>query len=247
VTIKISSNIIFLYPYYSIRQVLKERVFIAICLSALLAWTPSMLSATIPSSVEILPPESNPYGLTYGQHVENFWKWMLPLPKDLNPWDDQTGEKCANGQSESNSSVFYLSGNGGGKSDRTCKVPSGKGLFIPVSPMEISDREAPNSSVEQLHSIAKSDQDSVTSLYLKIDDKEYNRQDLSQYRTDTGDFEVVFPENAIFGATAGPSKAVADGYYVITEPLEKGNHTVVYKSTLSLPFAQDITYNIIAE
>jgi hypothetical protein len=226
---------------------LKERIFIAICISALLVWAPSILSATVANSVDILPPASNPYGLTYEQHVENFWKWLLPLPKDLNPWDDQTGDKCTSGQSESNSSVFYLSGNGGGKSERTCKVQAGKGLFIPVSPMEISDKEAPNSSVEQLHSIAKSDQDSVTSLYLKIDDKQYDRQALSGYRTDTGDFEVVFPKNAIFGATEGPSKAVADGYYIITEPLEKGNHTVVYKSTLSLPFAQDITYNIIAE
>lgn len=113
--------------------------------------------------------------------------------------------------------------------------------------MEISDKEAPNSSVEQLHNIAKNDQDSVTSLYLKVDDKEYSRQDLEGYRTNTTDFEVVFPKNAVFGASEGPSKAVADGYYVITEPLEKGNHTIVYKSTLSLPFAQDITYNIIAE
>jgi hypothetical protein len=96
---------------------------------------------------------------------------------------------------------------------------------------------SPNSSVEQqLHSIAKNDQDSVTSLYLKIDDKECSRQDLSGYRTDTEDFEVVFPKNSVFGTSEGPSKAVADGYYVITEPLEKGNHTVVYKSTLSLPF-----------
>ena len=197
--------------------------------------------------MEILPPASNPYGLTYEEHVENFWKWILPISKDSNPWNDQTGEKCANGQSGSNSSVFYLSGNGGGKSERTCKVPAGKGLFIPISPMEISDKEAPNSSLEQLHSIAKSDQDSVTSLYLKIDDMEYNRQDLNGYRTNTEDFEVVFPEGAIFGAAAGPSKAVADGYYVITEPLERGNYTIIYRSTLSLPFAQDIKYNIIAE
>ena len=55
------------------------------------------------------------------------------------------------------------------------------------------------------------------------------------------------PSNAIFGVTEGPSKAVADGFYVITEPLEKGNHTVSYKSTLSLPFAQDVTYTIIAK
>ena len=98
-----------------------------------------------------------------------------------------------------------------------------------------------------MHNIAKNDQDSVTKLYLKVDDKEYSRQDLEGYRADKKDFEGVFPKNAIFGASEGPSKAVADGYYVITEPLEKGNHTIVYKSTLSLPFAQDITYNIIAE
>jgi hypothetical protein len=227
---------------------MKYWIPLVISVPILLAWiNPYMLFGTADTSMSIVAPGSNPYGLTYEQHVENFWKWLLPLPKDLSPWNDPDGHNCASGQSGSNSSVFYLSGNGGGVSERTCKVPAGTGLFIPVSPMEISDKEAPNSSVEQLHEIAKKDQDSVTSLYLKIDDKEYNRQDLEGYRTDTKDFEVVFPKNAIFGASEGPSKAVADGYYVITEPLEKGNHTIVYKSTLSLPFAQDITYNIIAE
>ena len=76
-------------------------------------------------------------------------------PIDKSPWKDQTGTNCDNGQSLTNSSVFYLSGNGGGKSDRICKVPAGKGLFIPVSPMEVSDKEAPNRSVEDLHKIAK--------------------------------------------------------------------------------------------
>jgi hypothetical protein len=31
----------------------------------------------------------------------------------------------------------------------------------------------------------------------------------------TGDFEVRFPKNAVFGASEGSSKAVGDGYYVI--------------------------------
>ena len=66
--------------------------------------------------------------------------------------------------------------------------------------MEISDKEAPNRSIEDLHKIAKKDQDSVTSLYLKIGNKEYSRQDLKKYRTPTEDFEVTFPKNAIFGA-----------------------------------------------
>lgn len=208
------------------------------------------------SSVNIFPPESKPYGLSYEQHIKDFWKWIISIPQDKNPWGDQTGENCAIGQLETNSStLFYLSGNGGGKSERTCTLSAGKSLFIPVSPMEISDKEAPNRSIEELHKIAKKDQDGVTSLYLKINDKEFTRQDLSKYRIPTEEFEVTFPKNAIFGATEGISKAVADGYYVITQPLEKGNYTILYKSSLICPeidciqpnFAQDIKYNLIVE
>jgi len=208
------------------------------------------------SSVNIFPPESKPYGLSYEQHIKDFWKWIISIPQDENPWGDQTGENCAIGQLETNSStLFYLSGNGGGKSERTCTLSAGKSLFIPVSPMEISDKEAPNRSIEELHKIAKKDQDGVTSLYLKINDKEFTRQDLSKYRIPTEEFEVTFPKNAIFGATEGISKAVADGYYVITQPLEKGNYTILYKSSLICPeidciqpnFAQDIKYNLIVE
>jgi hypothetical protein len=236
--------------------VLKEIIPLSICILTLLAWTPFMSAAAGVNSVNVFPPTTDPYGLTYDEHVKNFWKWIISLPKNMNPWDDPTGKNCANGQLEMNSSVFYLSGNGGGKTlDRTCKVTAGKGLFIPVSPMEISDKEVPNASVERLHDIAKKDQDSVTSLSLKIGDKEYSLEDLKKYRIHPEDFQVIFPENAIFGATAGPSKAAADGYYVITEPLKKGNYTIAYSASLICPsveciqpnFAQDIAYVITAE
>ena len=35
----------------------------------------------------------------------------------------------------------------------------------------------------------------------------------------------------VFGVTKGISKGVGDDYYVITEPLEKGNYTILYKSS----------------
>jgi hypothetical protein len=51
----------------------------------------------------------------------------------------------------------------------------------------------------------------------------------------------------------GPSKAVSDGFYIITKPLAKGTYPIHFKSSLlctepgcSEPnFAQDITYTII--
>jgi hypothetical protein len=212
--------------------------------------------AVVLSAATLSVSESKSYGLTYAEHEKNFWKWALSMSAAENPVNDPTGEKCANGQSNTNSSVFYLAFNNGGKSERSCKVPAGKGLLIPVMQVEISDKEAPGSTVEGLHSIAKKDQDSVNSLYLKVGDKEYNYQDLLKYRTHTDAFDVTFPDKGIFGVIeGGPSKVVADGFYILTEPLKKGSYPIHFKSSLICPdpdcadpnFVQDIKYNITAE
>jgi hypothetical protein len=215
----------------------------------------SMSLAATSNSLNIFPPGGKPYGLSYSEHIQNFWKWIISIPAKDNPRNDVTGEKCATGQSNS-SSIFYLSANNGGASERTCEVPVGKALFIPVMQVEISDKEMPGASVKELSDAAKKDQDSVNSLYLKIDDKEYKYDNLTKYRTHTEPFQTNWPDNAIFGVVkGGNSSLVADGFYIITEPLKTGNHTIHYKSSLicSEPdcadpnFVQDIKYNIIAK
>jgi hypothetical protein len=216
-----------------------------------------VLPVAASNSVNIYPPNTTPYNLTYADHAQNFWKWAIQIPASENPANDRTGEKCANGQSNSNSSVFYLSFNNGGESVRTCTVPAGKSLLIPVMQVEWSDKESPGSSVDDLRSSAKKDQDSVNSLYLKIGDKEYGYEDLLKYRIQpTEPFEVIYPDNGLFGvAKGGPSKAVADGFYIITEPLTNGTYPIHFRSSLicsdpgcAVPnFAQDIKYTIIAE
>jgi hypothetical protein len=208
------------------------------------------------TSLNISPPGSKPYGLTYDKHVENFVKWALGIPAKDNPVNDQTGEKCATGQSNSNSSVFYLTFNNGGGSERVCKIPAGKGLLIPIGEVEITNKDLPNATAGELKAEAKKDQDSVNSLYLKIGDKEYNFDELKKYRTPTKVFDVDYADNGLYGIVdGGATKAAADGFYVITEPLQKGNYTVHYKSSLACTdpncaepnFAQDIKYTIIAQ
>jgi hypothetical protein len=77
--------------------------------------------------VIIFPPGSEPYGLPYVKHIENFWKWMLGIPAKDNPIDDPTGEKCAPGQLNTNSSVFYLAFNNGGCIRKNMQSPSWQG------------------------------------------------------------------------------------------------------------------------
>jgi hypothetical protein len=78
--------------------------------------------------------------LAYPKQIENYWKWALGIPAKENPINDQTGEKCATGQSNSNSSVFSTFNNGG-VSERVCKVPR---VSIPVMQVEISNKDLPD-------------------------------------------------------------------------------------------------------
>ena len=97
---------------------------------------------------------------------------------------------------------------------------------------------------------------SARSLYFKIEDKEFLEDDIRKCRVHTEDFDVAFPKYAMFGVTKeGPTKAIADGYHIITEPLTKGNYTINYKSSIlcmgldctEQSFAHDITYNMIVK
>jgi hypothetical protein len=209
-----------------------------------------------PTPVNVFPPGGKPYGLSTAEHIENFWKWQISIPSEPegeHPISDLTGEKCTEGQLDSNSSVFYLSGAGGKTVERTCTIPSGKGILIPVMTVVATEKEYPGSSVSELTDIVKKDQDSVMALSLDIAGKSYSLDDLRKFRTTTGEFEVTFPKDGIFGVTeAGPSKAVADGYYLLTEPLSKGNYTIHYKGALGNPlegtnFQHDITYRLIVK
>jgi len=110
--------------------------------------------------VNIFPPKSSPFGLTYEEHIKNYWKFIISIPADQNPVNDETGDKTVTSQKDSSSPVFYLADKRG-KAERKCIIPSGKGVLIPVMVVEVSDKERPNTPVEQLHRIATKDQDSV--------------------------------------------------------------------------------------
>lgn len=246
---------------------MKRNILLIITSFVFLFFSSFTYNAESISSVKIFSPDSKPFGMSYEDHVQNYWKWILSLPTDNSAYKDPTGEKCAVGQSNSNSSVFNLAGGGGGKHDRTCKIPAGKGVLIPILHVELSDKEVPNAPVEELSRLATIDQNHVTSLFLEINgekifDEKYPKgieneknSTAAKYRTHTGDFEVVFPTNALYGVSPGKSKVVADGFYIITEPLEKGTYNVVFKGTifcelaecLDVTFAQDMNYKLIVE
>ena len=133
-------------------------------------------------SIDLYPVDSKPFGLSYEDHIMNYWKFILPIPTDQNPAEDPTGEQCIKGQNVSNSSIFYLHGNSGGTTEKTCRIPAGLGLFIPIIQAEASTGEQPGASLDELSENVKRDQDRVSALDLTINDKEFKHEDLKKYR-----------------------------------------------------------------
>ena len=170
----------------------------------------SYTQISVASSVEIFPLDSTPSGLSYEEHIKNYWKMTLATPLDENhPWYDNTGDKCRVGQENSNSSIFYLPTNGEGDTlNRVCKIPAGLAIFIPIEIGEVSKAESPGATINDLDTAVRKDQDNPRDLLLEIDNTKLNHTEVLKYRTHTSPFNVTFAEPALFGVTPGPSVAV---------------------------------------
>ena len=58
-----------------------------------------------------------------------WWQWVISIGQSENPLLDPTGADCAVGQE---GPVWFLGGTFGGPATRSCTVPAGKALLIPV-------------------------------------------------------------------------------------------------------------------
>jgi hypothetical protein len=181
--------------------------------------------------------ESKPYGYTYGDWSAKWWQWILGTPESKSPLGDPTGKYCAEGQ---DGPVWYLAGFNG-KTERSCNVPSGKAIFVPIINTECSYAEYPEfKSTEMLLNCAIEEMKD-TKVEVTLDGTPLTN--LENYRAQAPSFNVTFPSNAIFGAPAGPTVAAADGYYLMLEPLPSGTHKLNIKG-VDTDFVSDVTYTL---
>jgi len=183
-------------------------------------------SNSAPTSINVFPRNSNPYGLSFEDHVRNYWKMTLAIPSDGHPWKDETGANCRKGQESLNSSIFYLPTIDEGSANRVCKIPAGIGLFIPVLVGEFSLLET-GGKIADLPVKAKDDQGKMIKIDLRVNGTGFTDEELRRYSVLTGLFNATFADNGLFDVKkGGPTVVAADGYYVITKPLSKGTYNI---------------------
>ena len=181
--------------------------------------------------------DSKPYGIPYGDWLAKWWQWTFSIPTAQHPRDAYTPEKCAINQK---GPVWFLADQLGGREERTCTIPAGKAIFVPLLVGQCDYGEPDVKSDEALRRCAMAGNEygvieaTVDGIKLK---------NLEQYRTQSGFFNIIIPEDNIYDRRPGTFRALTDGFFVFLEPLPAGKHDVHLKVSVLNPVEQQYNYN----
>ena len=179
-----------------------------------------------------------------------WWQWALSKPVEDFPLfggDPTYTEEQCNGEpvTDTKTETWFLGGSvSGDPVVRTCSVPAGSQLFLPVvntvwvftDPETDTDKQA-RKEVQGFMTALLSDPE--FSMVVTVDGEEVHRI----VRGKSHFFEVQLPEDNVFGEPAGTYRALADGFWVTLPPLSEGEHTIHIEMS-STNFSQDITYRL---
>jgi hypothetical protein len=150
---------------------------------------------------------------------EAWLQWIAAFPRASSPISDTTGALC--GAKQEGDVWFLATSDGTAPVVRTCAVPAGKTLFVPIAgTMERSGiREPDCDSMARIAAGAVTQR--VTRLSMTIDGQAIDN--LSSYRAATRE---CFALGLRQMPRSTARMAVADGYYVMLRPLAAGPHTI---------------------
>ncbi len=197
------------------------------------------------------PATPRVYGQTIGNWGQIWWQWALNFPEATNPMLQDGAVDCSVGQS---GKVWFLAGNLGGTSVRSCTVDKNRALFFPLlnglawMPEDCSTVSACRGLVSEVLI------DGAVNLTCTVDGTPcVFKSQIVRAQSDPRD--ISFPPDSIavtdWGYAPGPRPAsISDGYWVMLDPLSPGLHTIRFTSErfttdggTSL-FHLDVTYNL---
>jgi hypothetical protein len=187
--------------------------------------------------------------MAYAEWAAEWWRWILTTPASINPLIDPTGENCDVNQPNH---VWFLAGSL--SSDpvvRECTVTTGQALFFPLINSAyfafLSDPSEERTE-EFIRAKVACVEDAEFSL-VQIDGIPV--QNPRRYLELSVVFEIILPEDNLFGATESDipeltlSPSVDEGFYLFLTPLTPGEHTIQWQvSSEACGISQDITYHL---
>ncbi len=204
----------------------------------------------LPTWAGVLPNDGVVGGKTMGEWAAEAWRWVLLTPTNQNANLDPDGSRANVNQPDG--PVFFIGGLTQISTviERHFTVPEGKYLFIPLISVftDNVDTGPPPFTVEELRDFASHLIDFVDGLHASIDSLPV--PELFSHRVATPVFSVDFtsPDN-LYAVIAGhpvvglDDPMVAEGYYLMIEPLPPGRHVINFGANVGPPvnLYKDIT------
>ncbi len=164
----------------------------------------------------VLPPNSTPFGKTYGVWGDEFTNWVWQFEGVNSPFFDD-GSNCGEGQ---RGKVWFLAETFEGVVERECTIPLGKAIFFAISATISFSLEFGLDETE-VRQDAKNDTDlvDVDNLIVELDGVPLKRIEFYRASSPEGGFVFSIPSGSIitdFGFESGDRfPAVTDGFWMI--------------------------------
>jgi hypothetical protein len=179
-------------------------------------------AAEAPRSIAPIDPDEIVGDRPQSEWSQAYLQWVAAFPRGSSPVSDTTGALCAAKQS---GDVWFLaSSDGTAPVERSCAVPAGKMLFVPVaSVLERSGNREPDCAA--MARVAATNLAHVSGLSLAIDGKAVD--DIAGYRQSSGG---CFALGIRLVPRQDAKQAVSDGWFAMLPPLPPGAHTLVVQA-----------------
>jgi hypothetical protein len=198
--------------------------------------------ASPPSAI---PPPARPHGASYAQWSARWWQWAFSTEATATGPFGEDAVDC--GVNQPHQKVWFLAGpfNASGDVDRSCAVPAGTMLLIPVINVECSNLEAPpffGATPAERAACVGADLFAFDDLEVAVDGKQIKA--LERFAVTSPDFAFTgVPDNPV--GVVGNGFATSRGVFVMLTPLPRGTHTVTFTGSFpTIGFTASATYTI---
>jgi hypothetical protein len=197
------------------------------------------------------PSEVDPkiYGKTIGNWGHAWWSWAFNVPKATNPLFKNGAMDCSVGQQ---GKVWFLAGNFGETSQRSCTIPKSKALFFPVynsiwwTPAPGTDYGCENE--KSCRRDVGSFSSKLRSYTCTIDKQDCAwKYSIVRAQSDNLPFTINTDSILVTEYEEIPGTrtiSISDGYWVMLPPLKVGQHKIHFTAATTDEFALDVTYNL---
>lgn len=182
-----------------------------------------------------------PYGKTWSEWSQLWWRWIISIPKDRSPGLGH--DDLESNQFQYDDNITFLAGSFdlGNFIRHDVTVPFGKALFFPLINSINSFAEDPTMKTEEdLIRWSRQDIENIRKKELII-----NGEPISEQLVYSEPFNIEYPPNNVFKVKPGLTTAISCGYWAFLRPLARGDYKIQTSgSCIAGTVKVDVDYHI---